>query len=171
MRPIKTILLEHFIVYLVLGAVILVLTLNAALVTAVQVAVDFPLDSPTAGIPQDEGWEILDAHGTDRTYATIYWQDHQHWRLVITERHFHANRWRTVCDTFLTEQNFDEEFSNSYGRIRIKLHGYADIEHFSWISSPVYRTLCIPADFLLWNVGLLIFEIAGWLLLRKLRGK
>ena len=53
----------------------------------------------------------------------------------------------------------------------VKLHGYAEIEQFIWLSNPVYRTLRIPPDYLLWNAGLLILELTGWLLIRKLRGK
>lgn len=164
-------LLDRFAPYLLVLAIGLVLVLNSALVTGIQVAMDFPLQSPQEPFQEEGTWEFLDVSSNDRINGYILWQDHSQWRLVITERHFHTNRWRTVCDTILMVQDFEEEFTTSYGRILVKLHGYADFEHFNWIPSPVFRTLRVPTDFLLWNAGLLVLEIAALVVFRKIRGR
>lgn len=167
----KSKLLEHFAPQLLVLGVVLVLILNCALVMGIQIAVEYPLSNPQEPFTEEGSWEILDLYTTDRTCGYIVWQNHNQWRLVITERHFHAMRWRTVCDTILMEQDFSGEFPIKTGRAIVKLHGYAEIEQFICLSNPVYRVLRIPPDYLLWNAGLLILEITGWLLIRKLRGK
>ena len=167
----KSKLLEHFAPQLLLLVIALILILNSALVTGIQIAVDYPLSHPQEPFKADGNWELLDLHTTDRACGYIIWQNDSQWRLVITERHFHSMRWRTVCDTILTDQNFSGEFPVKTGRVIVKLHGYAEIEQFNWLSNPVYRTLRVPPDFLLWNAGLLILELTGWILIRKLRGK
>lgn len=166
----KNKLLEHFAPQLLILLVILILILNSALVMGVQLAVDFPLQNPQEPFAAEGEWEILDVHSTGRVNGYIIWQNHQQWRLIITERHFHTNRWRTVCDAILMEQDFEEEFRTSYGRIMVRLHGYADFDQFNWISTPIFRTLHVPGDFLLWNGALLLVEILAWIIFRKLRG-
>lgn len=106
MRTWKNKLLEHFAPHLLILLVILALTLNCALVMGVQIALDFPLQTPQEPFVAESDWELLDVHSTGRVNGYILWQNHKQWRLVITERHFHANRWRTVCDTILMEQDF-----------------------------------------------------------------
>lgn len=169
MKTLKHAFLDRFAPYLIVLPLVLVLILNSALVVGVQIAADYPLKTPQAPFLETETYEILDVHVTDRVCGYILWQDNQQWRLVITERHFHANRWRTVCDTILMAQNFEEEFTTSYGRIMVKLHGYADIDHLNWISTPVYRVLHVPGDFLFWNGLLLVLEVTTVWLLHKLR--
>lgn len=167
----KSKLLEHFAPQLLLLVIALILILNSALVTGIQIAVEYPLSNPQEPFKAEGNWEFLDLRTTDRACCYVIWQNDSQWRLAITERHFHSMRWRTVCDTILTEQNFSGEFPVKTGRVTVKLHGYAEIEQFNWLSNPIYRTLRIPPDFLLWNAGLLILELTGWLLIQKLRGK
>lgn len=166
----KNALMERFAPYLLVALLALVLLFNSSVVMGTQVALEFPLKNPAEAFETKEDWEILDAYTTDRVSGYILWQDHSQWRLVVTERHFHANRWRVICDTILMEQDFSGEFPVKTGRAIVKLHGYADFEQFYWISNPVYRTLRIPGDFLLWNGGMLILEITALLILRKLKG-
>ncbi len=166
----KSKLLEHFAPQLLVLGVVLVLILNCALVMGIQIAVEYPLSNPQEPFTEEGSWEILDLYTTDRTCGYIVWQNHSQWRLIITERHFHAMRWRTVCDTILMEQDFSGEFPVKTGQAIVKLHGYADFEHFNWIPGPVFRTLHIPADFLTWNAILLVLEIAILAIIRKLRG-
>lgn len=167
----KSKLLEHFAPQLLLLVIALILILNSTLVTGIQIAVDYPLSHPQEPFQAEDCWKFLDLRTTDQACCYIIRQNNSQWRLVITERHFHSMRWRTVCDTILTKQNFSGEFPLKTGRAMVKLHGYAEIEQFIWLSNPIYRTLRVPPDFLLWNAGLLILEITGWLLIRKLRGK
>lgn len=167
----KNKLFEHFAPQLLVLVLVLVLLLNCALVTGIQIALEYPLSNPKEPFEEEGNWEILDLHTTDRACCYIVRQNHSQWRLVITERHFHAMRWRTIRDIILTEQHFSGEFPVKTGRVIVKLHGYAEIEQFNWLNNPVYRALRVPPDYLLWNAGLLILEITGWLLIRKLRGK
>ena len=166
----KNALLERFAPYLAVALLALVLILNSAVIMGVQVALEFPLKSPAEAYETGENWEVLDAYATDRVSGFILWQNRSQWRLVVTERHFHDNRWRVICDTILMEQDFQTEITNGYGRTMVKLHGYADFEQFIWIPNPVYSTLHVPGDFLLWNGGLLILEIAVFIIIRKLKG-
>lgn len=167
----KSKLLEHFAPQLLLLVIVLILILNSVLVTGIQIAMEYPHLSPEDPFKAEADWELLAQFSTGHVNCYIIWQNDSQWRLVITEQHFHAMRWRTVCDTILMEQNFSGEFPVKTGRVIVKLNGYADIEQFNWLSTPVYGTLRIPGDYLLWNAGLMIVEITGWLLIRKLRGK
>lgn len=166
----KNALLDRFAPYLLVALLVLVLIFNSSVIMGIQVALEFPLKNPQESFETGENWEILDLHITDRVSGYILWQNHSQWRLVVTERHFHANRWRVICDTVLMEQDYQTEITNGYGRTMVKLHGYADFEQFNWIRNPVWRVLHIPGDFLLWNGGLLALEIAVLIIIRKLRG-
>lgn len=165
----KSKLFEHFAPQLLILVIVLVLVLNGALVMGIQIAVEYPLTTPQGPFTAEGDWEILDLYVTDRVSGYIVWQNHSQWRLVITERHFHANRWRVICDNILMEQDFSGEFPIKTGRAIAKLHGYAEFDQFYWVSSPVFRALRVPADFLLWNLVLLFLEAAACLLLWKLR--
>ena len=162
-------LFEHFAPKLLILLVVLVLILNSALIIGFQTVTAYPHHGPQEPFEQETHYEFLDLCTTDRICGYLLWQNNQQWRLVITERHFHSNHWRTVCDTILMEQDFSEEFSTATGRVIVKVHGYADFVTFNWIPSLTMRTLNVPANFLLWNMLLLILEVTGFFLLRKLR--
>lgn len=164
----KHALLDRFAPYLLILALILVLVLNSALVVGIQVAAGYPYQESHAAFP--DKYELLDVYGYGWGEGRILWVDDQQWRLIITEKHFRADRWRTVCDMVLTEQNFSGEFPVQAGKVSVQLEGYGDFATLHLISSPVYRALHVPGDYLLWNGGLLLLEMIAFFLFRKLRG-
>lgn len=160
---------EHFAPLLLILLVILTPMLNSALIIGVQVAAGYPhRDSHTAPFP--DNYEILDTYGYYQVNGDILWMDDQQWHLLITEKHFKADRWRTVCDITLTEQNYSGDFPVQTGRVSVQLEGYDDFAAFNWTPSLSYRVLKLPTDFLLWSGGLLLLEAAAVISIRKLRG-
>lgn len=164
----KNALLERFAPYLVVLVLGLALLLNSWLVTTVQVALEFPFQRVEEAWP--EHYELLDAHGYYHINGQILWVDNAQWHLLITEKHFKADHWRTVCDITLTEQNYSGQFPVQGGKVFVQLEAYDHFAAFDFTASPVYRTLHVPGDFLLWNGILLILEIAFFIIIRKLRG-
>lgn len=164
----KHILLERFAPYLVILVLGLALLLNTALVTGVQTALEFPYQSIDEAWP--EYYDLLDAYGYYDVHGQLLWVDNREWHLLITEKHFKADRWRTVCDVVLTEQNYSGEFPVQGGKVTVQLEGYDDFADFDLITGPVYRTFHVPGSYLLWNGGLLALEIVLFMLFRKLRG-
>lgn len=164
----KNALLYRFAPYLVVLVLGLALLLNSWLVTTAQAALEFPFQRVEEAWP--EHCEVLDAYGHYHIHGQLLWVDNARWHLLITEKHFKADRWRTVCDITLTEQNFSGEFPVQGGRLSVQLEGYDDFAAFEFHAGPAYRALKIPGDFLLWNGGLLVLEIAVLIILRKVKG-
>lgn len=164
----KHIFLERFAPYLVILVLGIVLILNSALVTTVQTTLEFPYKSVEEAWP--EHYELLDAYGYYDVHGQLLWIDNSQWHLLITEKHFKADRWRTVCDIILTEQNYSGEFPVQGGKVAVQLEAYDNFAAFDFVASPVYRAFHVPGSYLLWNGGLLALEIALFILFRKLRG-
>lgn len=164
----KKLLFERFAPYLLVLLIGLALMLNSALVTTIQVALEFPHQRVDDAWPKHA--EVLDAYGHYNIHGQILWVDNAQWHLLITEKHFKADHWRTVCDITLTEQDFSGEFPVQGGKLTVQLKAYDDFAAFEFHAGPVYKALNLPGDFLLWNGGLLILEIAVLLILWKLKG-
>ena len=167
MSPWKHAMLDRFAPLLLVLALILVLLLNSALITVLQTSIQFPYSQFQDALP--EHYALLDAWGYELGQGQLIWENNQQWRLIIAEKHVKADRWRTVCDMVLTEQNFSGEFPSQAGKLSVQLEGYQNIASLSLKASPVYQALHVPAGYLLWNLGLLLLELTGFFLFRKLR--
>ena len=168
MKKWKKLLFERFAPYLLVLLIGLALLLNSVLVTTIQAALDFPHQRVEEVWP--DHFDVLDAYGHYDIHGQILWVDNAQWHLLITEKHFKLDRWRTVCDITLTEQNFSGEFPVQGGKVAVQLEAYDEFAAFEFHAGPVYKALKVPGDYLLWNGGLLILEIAVLLILRKLKG-
>ena len=158
-----------------LFVLVLVLALNCVLITGLQLLLSYPLRSHAEALEPYSSYNVIDTTGSPPLMATLLAAPATENRLIVTENHFLAPRCRVVLDTEV-DRHDSADFRTDHGKVHVHLDGISKIGGFSFrnVSLPIRFgavSLRIPANFLLWNLLLLTFEILAAVLFHKLRTK
>lgn len=159
-------------IWLLILAVILIL--NFGLIAGIQIMVAYPYENLMDIRALYTDYNEVDFAGDGTPAAILLAAPAKENRLVITEKHFLANRCRIVLDEEVG-RNFSTKANADLGTISIRLKG-STIESFHpkhtslpiRISSLQFR---VPVNFLLWNFLVLAIECMAAYLIYKLRSK
>jgi len=159
---------------------VVAVVLNAAVVVLVQ-SLAYRIDDPYAHISEAyPGYTILDTSGIPENPGYLLQSSTGEVRLVVMEQFLSAGRYRVIpkgTQVLAPEETaFDTTVLGNMGNVRITVHNRSEFETFRPNTMGFHIALgqtylTIPSMTIVFAAGLLIAEVALWLVLRKVLGK
>ena len=142
-----------------------ILLLNCTLVLGLQILLGYPLHTPQEAIEEYTEYNVVDTKVNDRSAAYLLAAPGKENRLVVTGKHFLMNRHEVLLDQEV-DRKFSAELKADTGTVLVRISESTG----SRIGGFAIRSgLKVPMSFVLWNILLIVLEILGWNLIRKLR--
>lgn len=157
---------------LMILVLVLVLLVNGGVIIGFQLMTDYTFKSSRDAISPYTDYTLIDSRVTDQVCAYLLAAPAKENRLMLTERHFLANRHRILLDEEVG-RHYSEEVKSDVGTVIVRMDG-SKIGNVSLrpaslpirISSLHFR---VPLNFVLWNLALLAVELLVWYLIHKIR--
>lgn len=152
---------------------VVVLIVNSSILIGLQLMTTYTCDSIADARSAYADYNLLDVSGGVELSATLLAAPGKNTRLLVTQKHFLANRHNIVLDTEV-DRHYSATVNTDQGRVSVKLNGIREITGLSrkTTSLPLRLSsfqLRVPLSFLLWNLLLLGLELLGYYLFVKLR--
>ena len=151
---------------------VLVLLVNSGIIIGFQMMTGFPYESSAQILDGYADYNVIDRSVTPELSAYLLAAPAKKNRLVLTERHFLANRHRVLLDEEI-DRGFSASIKANLGRVTVRMDG-SKIGNVSLrpTSLPIRisaLSLRVPLSFVLWNLALLAVELLVGYLIHKIR--
>ncbi len=141
------------------------LLVNCALVVGLQMLLGYPLHTPQEAIGEYTEYNLVDTKVNDRSAAYLLAAPGKENRLVVTGKHFLLNRHEVLLDQEVGRK-FSAQLKADTGTVLVRISESS----VSRIGGFALKTgFKVPISFVLWNILLIVLEILGWNLIKKLR--
>ena len=142
-----------------------ILLLNCALVIGLQMLLGYPLRTPQESIGEYTEYNVVDTKVNDRSAAYLLAAPGKENRLVVTGKHFLMNRHEVLLDQEV-DRKFSAELKADAGTVLVRVSETTGSRIGGFAIRSGFK---VPMSFVLWNILLIVLEILGWNLIRKLR--
>lgn len=158
---------------LLLVMLVLVIVVNSGIIIGIQLMAAYPYGSLAETKAAYTSHTVIDQSGDAALSAFLLSASGNENRLIVTEKHFAANRYRVILDTEIG-RDYSAQVKAHCGTVSVRLEGNKQITALSFrgASLPIHFGLLrmrVPVSFLLWNLLVLTIEILAAYLFHRIR--